>query len=473
MNVNKLSLFAFVLLFSTTSFAYNITIKINKAPNTKFFLGYYYGDNQYIKDSATTNKDGVMVFKGNEHLQGGIYLIANIQKALLFDFIVTEQNFSLETDTVDYVNNMKIKGSEENTVFFEYSKFTSKIATELAPYEKAYKSAKEKNDTAELRKNREKIAELEAKLTDYRTEVINTKPKFLLAKTFLMMRDPKIPEAPILENGKQDSSFVYNYYKEHFLDNFDFSDDRIVYTPVFAGRIIYYITKVIIQIPDSINKAADKIVGAALKHNSREISKWAIFWITNHYETSQYMGMDAVFVHMAKKYYADSTIAYWVDETLRYKIADKVEKTENNLIGLIGPNLAMPDTAWNIRELHKIKSKYTLVIFWDANCGRCKEEIPHLQKLYERLNKQKYDGGKYFEVYAVSLTPTADDWFKYVAQHKLPWINVSDLYNNSKYRKLYDVYSTPVIYLLGKDKKILAKRLSVEQVGEVIERGIE
>ena len=469
----KISLLGLLLVLIQHTQAYNITIKINKAPNTKFLLGYYYGDKQYIRDSAVTNKEGVMIFKGSEQLQGGIYLIANSEKALLFDFVVTEQNFSLETDTVDYTGHMKVKNSAENVTFFDYSKFTAKVGDELTPLEKSYKAAKEKNDTAEMRMYREKIIAAEKKLSDYRLDIIKNHPTHLLAKTFKMMRDPEIPEAPILSNGRKDSLFAYNYYKEHYFDNFDFADDRIVYTPVFGGRIEYYITKVIVQIPDSINKAADKIIGLALKHKSKEISKWCIFWITNHYETSPYMGMDAVFVHMAKNYYADSTKSFWVDETLRYKIMDKVSNTENNLLGLIGPNLVMPDTGWVMRELHKVKAKYTLVIFWDANCGRCKEEMPRLKELYEKLGKEQDKDGKYFEVYAVSLTNIAEEWKKYVADNKLKWINVSDLYNNTKFRRLYDVYSTPVVYLLGRDKKILAKRLSIEQVEDFISKGIE
>jgi thiol-disulfide isomerase/thioredoxin len=133
----------------------------------------------------------------------------------------------------------------------------------------------------------------------------------------------------------------------------------------------------------------------------------------------------------------------------------------------------MPDTNWTMQELHKIKAKYTMVIFWDANCGRCKEEMPRLKEAYTKLNNQIYAGGKYFEVYAVSLTNVAEEWKKYVADNKLKWINVSDLYNNTKFRRLYDIYSTPVIYLLGADKKILAKRLSVEQVEDFINKGIE
>lgn len=467
----KLLLLGLLLTGLQQAFAYQIVVKINKAPNTKFFIGYYYGDKQYIKDSATTNASGEMVFKGKDKLQGGIYLIASYDKALLFDFVVTEQNFSLETDTLDYSSHMKVKGSIENTAFFDYSRFTTKIGEELTPLEVAYKNAKSKNDTAAMRENREKIAVVEKRLTDYRINLAQKQPQLLLSKIFRMMRDIDIPEAPTLPNGRKDSLFSYSYFKEHFFDNFDFTDDRIVYTPVFHGRIEYYITKVIPQIPDSINKAADKII--ALAGNNKEVSKWCIFWITNNYETSPYMGMDAVFVHMAKKYYNDTIKAFWVDETLRFKIMDRVSNLENNLLGLIAPNLIMPDTNWTMQELHKIKAKYTMVIFWDANCGRCKEEMPRLKEAYTKLNNQIYAGGKYFEVYAVSLTNVAEEWKKYVADNKLKWINVSDLYNNTKFRRLYDIYSTPVIYLLGADKKILAKRLSVEQVEDFINKGIE
>ncbi|HYE53889.1 MAG TPA: hypothetical protein VD996_03570, partial [Chitinophagaceae bacterium] len=36
------------------------------------------------------------------------------------------------------------------------------------------------------------------------------------------------------------------------------------------------------------------------------------------------------------------------------------------------------------------------------------------------------------------------------------------------YRQLYDVYQTPVLYLLDKDKRIIAKKLNHIQIDEVI-----
>ncbi len=467
----KLSFSIFLILSFVTVNAYQITIKIKGMPNAKLYLGNYYGDKQYLKDSNNTDADGKIVFKGKDKLQGGIYLIATANKELLFDFVVTEQEFSLETDTSKLLGNMKVKGSLENQVFFDYSRYTIDISNRASVIEKELKQAKEKNDTAAERIAKEKIIKIETELADYRLNVIKQYPGLLLSKVFKMMRDVEIPETPILPNGRKDSLFAYNYYKAHFFDNFDFNDDRLSYTPVFHSRLEYYIKKVIPQIPDSINKAADMLVSKAIK--SKENSKWIIYWIADHYERSQYMGMDAVFVHMADKYYGDEKITFWVDEATRFKIKDRADNQRNNLIGNVGPNLTMPDTSFVIRELHQIKSKYTILIFWDANCGRCKEEIPRLKTLYEKLEKKPFAGGKYLEVYAVSLTPNGDEWIKFVRENKLKWINVSDLYNNSKFRKLYDVYSTPVVYLLNEKKEIVVKRLSIEQIEEVIERGIE
>ncbi|MES2690815.1 MAG: thioredoxin-like domain-containing protein, partial [Bacteroidota bacterium] len=245
----------------------------------------------------------------------------------------------------------------------------------------------------------------------------------------------------------------------------------ISYTPVFHSKIEYFITKVTPQVPDSINRAIDYLIDQTLK--SRETSKWCIYWITDHYEKSQYMGMDAVFVHMVDKYYKDTTRTFWIDETLRFKITDRADNLRNNLLGKIAPNLNMPDTGFTMRAIHDIKAKYTMLLFWDATCGRCKEEIPRLKVLYDKLNKEQYLKGLYFQVYAISMTTDAEEWKKYVRDNKLKWLNVSDLYNNTKYRKFYDIYSTPVIYLLNEKKEIIAKRLSVEQVEEFIEKGIE
>lgn len=475
--MRKLTSATFFVLLFTTLFAsakngYNITIKINGMPKQVLLMGYYYGDKQYIRDSTVTDATGKAVFKDVNPIEGGIYLIASGDRRLLFDFVVSETEFTLETDTSDLIEKMVVKGSPENTAFFDYSKYTAKAGREAQKLDEKLKAAKEKKDTAAERKLNEELRVVEKGVIDFRKKMMKENPSVLISKIFNMMQEIDVPAPPKNEKGEiTDSLFQYYYYREHYFDNFDFSDDRIVRTPVFHGKFQNYMLKVTPQIPDTIIKSADFIVQKSLK--SKEISKWVIYWITNHYETSQYMGMDAVFVHMAQKYYTDKNITFWLDDALRYKLTDRAEILSYNLLGKKAQNITLPDSGMRYQSMYNIKSDYTVVVFWDATCGRCKEEMPKLLDLYNELNAGlKPTAIKKIDVYAVSLTVEPETWKKYIIEHKLPWINVHDPLKESNFRRHYDVYSTPVVYLLGKDKKIIAKRLTIEQVKEFIEKGI-
>ncbi len=63
------------------------------------------------------------------------------------------------------------------------------------------------------------------------------------------------------------------------------------------------------------------------------------------------------------------------------------------------------------------------------------------------------------EVFAIYTQDDKKKWQDFIEKHKIDWTNCWDPENISNYRELYTVYSTPIMYLLDKDKKI--KSLSV------------
>ena len=109
------TLFATCLLISSTAFAGTpptpgCTIKITSKglkEGSTCLLACYYGDKNYIKDSAKANAKGEVVFTATEKYDQGIYLFVPPNKKY-FDFVMdAEQNFTLETDTLDYIKYMK------------------------------------------------------------------------------------------------------------------------------------------------------------------------------------------------------------------------------------------------------------------------------------------------------------------------------------------------------------------------------
>jgi thiol-disulfide isomerase/thioredoxin len=181
--------------------------------------------------------------------------------------------------------------------------------------------------------------------------------------------------------------------------------------------------------------------------------------LTSNYETSNIMGYDKIFVHIAEKYYLGKE-AFWVDSALRAKLTEKIEKIKPNILGTPAHDLLMPDTSFKMHSLYEVKAKFTVLAFWDPTCGHCKIEIPALSKYCDSAQK----AGINIEVFAVGIESDMDEWKKFIRDNKLHWTNVSDLYNNTKFRDYYDIYSTPVIYLLDEKKNIIAKRLDVEKL---------
>jgi peroxiredoxin len=458
-------LYAFLILSlfcSAQENGYEISFRVNGLKEgSKCILANYYGGSQYIQDSAFVT-NGKTVFKGKEPLAQGVYIFLPEGRPY-FDFIVDKtQHFSLKTDTADYIKNMKTEGSEENLLFYQYQKFVQSKQADTKLLQSA-KSSANKDSVARAEK---KLKEIDEQIKKYRADLVAAHPKTFVAKLLLLLTEPKIPEIPVLPNGRKDSTFEGRYYKQHFFDNIDFSDERLLYTPVFHSKIKYYLDKLTIQEvdpPDSLNAAVKLILDKA-KAN-KEVFKYLLNWMTYTYESSKVMGMEAVFVFIVENYHMKDQ-AQHLDSTRLYKITDKARMLKFTLLGTPAYPFSMKDTTGKTVALYDIKAKYTILVFWDYDCGHCKKEIPDLAKHYRE--KLKALG---VEVIAVESEQPDPKWKKFIREHDLNWINVgeTDDYQRAVIKKVYDIYVTPTMYLLDGNKRIRAKRISVEQLEGFIE----
>jgi len=270
-----------------------------------------------------------------------------------------------------------------------------------------------------------------------------------------------MPDFAPNKDGSKDTVSLYYYYKDHFFDNVNLKDDRLLFTPVFHPRLENFFTKMILQIPDSITKEADKII-AQLKPGS-EMFKYVVWWITNHYETSKIMGMDAVFVHMVQNYYTKEK-AFWVDDTQLFKIQERARILSPILVGKKVKNLVMADEKGAFRSLYDVKANYTVLYFWDPDCGHCKKVTPKLKQYYDSVK------GKGIQVYAVCTEVEMEKWRNFIKEYSLDWINVADPELRNNFRADFDITSTPQIFLLDQNKNIIAKRIEVSSLTEILQK---
>ncbi|CAN5315833.1 hypothetical protein BH09BAC2_BH09BAC2_06180 [soil metagenome] len=466
----KTWLLSFALLLSCNgAFAqgYKITLQTPNYKTGWAYLTYYFGKNINIQDSAFVNKAGIAVFKGDKKILPGIYSIVLPGKTKMFDFLIDkEQLISIKTDTTDLVNKTVIIGSKGNELFQKYQKFIN-IKSKLLQKEKiAYETATTAADSAKHKLN---FKTLNEELNNYRSDVIKKYPKSMLATLFAAMKDPKLLN--IIPVTGQDSLANYNYFKQHYWDDITFMDQRIIRTPFFIPKLETYFKEVLVQSPDSIIKEADYLL--LLARSDEEMYKFLLNWLTDEYINPKYMGQDAVFVHLFEKYHSKG-ISKWLNEKQLSTISTRAYMLMSNLIGNKAADLKMVTSAGSNFSLYEMDALYTIIVFWDPTCGHCKEVIPKIDSVYK--TKWKAQGVK---IYAVLTENEQAKWKEYIAEHHLnDWINVyqtEDVKNEEtrsglpSYRQLYDVTQTPTIYLLNKEKYIIAKKLSWQQIDEVLQ----
>jgi peroxiredoxin len=165
------------------------------------------------------------------------------------------------------------------------------------------------------------------------------------------------------------------------------------------------------------------------------------------------------------KYFASGEMDYWANAQLKKNLKDHADKLARGLIGKVGPNLMMQDQNLQPRSMYDIKKKYTILYFFDPDCGHCRKESPKLVDFYVR-NKNRFD----LEIFAVSADKSIQKMKDYIKEMKMTWITVNGprTYLKEHYQNLYYAETTPTLYILDRDKKVIARKLPVEKLEEFL-----
>jgi len=284
----------------------------------------------------------------------------------------------------------------------------------------------------------------------------------LLIKAF---QEPLIPSPPAGDDG----TFRWQFFKNHYFDGFDFSQEVFVNSPYLKQKTDFYLSdKMMAQIPDSVIVAVDYVLEKA--QANVEVFRWTLPYLLNKYFVPEVMGLDAVFVHISDKYYATGR-ADWVSEESLKKITDDAYMIRGVLLGkkaadvLVQPydrkSYSFSDS---LISLYDVKADYTVVFVWKPGCPHCKKTTGELIPFY---NEWKDKGVEIFSITSANQSEL-DKAISDINYEKMPWIVTADPYMRARaLQKFYGV-SLPKIYLLDKDKKIIASRIGPEQLPKII-----
>ena len=454
---------AFFLLFVSVlagAEGHKINLKIDSGANQKIKLANYYLGNIYLKDSLQLDASGAGVFRSDTLLPQGLYKIYLDEKNHFDILLGADQDFSMQKESFDSPD-IKIAGAVETAEFSKYTIFMQNLQKKGAEINNKLKTA----TGDEKAKLQTEMGGLTNQLHEYWFRIKNEYPNTFLSAFLLANYVPALDISTLpAEVQKNDSLLLlarFNFQKEHYWDYFDYTDERFLYTPFFKPKLETWFTKVLFQNYDSIKTEVFRFIEEV--RPSKRIFQFAVSWFLNASINSNIMGMDALFVDLARTYYFSGQ-AFWTNEEAMKKIRENVAFAEHNLIGKTAPDLTLENIDGEHVNLHKIQSKITIVLIYEPDCSHCKEFVPHLHKdVYQQFKD------KGLKVYAIYSMDKKEEWTEFVTKHNLyDWINVWDENHISQFKILYDARKTPAVYLLDENKQIIAKSITVEQIGELM-----
>jgi len=424
-------LFPFLTFCQPESKGYEIGFKSQNVKDKYIYLTGIYGNKPFIIDSAKYSKKQY-VFKNNkEVLPSGFYFIETKNGTVLADFIVDQTR----TFTIDITENQMIfTNSEENVV---YQQFKKDLSTGSDLWHYTY-----------------------------------TIPESLLGKYILAQYIPvPIPEFHwgSHEGREAAAQQYYLYLINHYFDNVDFKDIRLIRTPLDVDLKAFFMESLYPQTAENVIASIENLFKRILDNTPSpeqiDIKDFYLKKLIHLYMTAD-SKFDEVFVYLIDNYVSNITQSEFIadSEIIVFKrIADRMRKT---FVGQTVPPFESYTLDHYKISTAEIPTKYTLLWFWDPDCEHCIEYTPILCDFYTRYHNL-YD----FEVIAYSITEDYDRWIAFIKEHHLEWFNTSYAIEEPNYDpvEFFNFNDTPAIFILDKQHKIVARQFDLDELFEVFE----
>lgn len=421
----KITLPAILLLLSAANLhadGYRITLPTEKSDTSQYVLGGWRWGEKYYLDTVKAAK-GEITFKGKENLDCGQYFVSDLSGRKLLETIVPRENGNF---TIKYAKEGKgysvKKGNAENRIFTMFQNFV-----------------------------------------DYGWERLETRDQF--AAELASMGEMASAQCPgsITDIILGNTLFIPEKI-EDIRENFPFNDTIILNTRFAEDKLEQYLKLLQYNHNDTIVKEINRLIEEA---GNLELKGRIARTAYEYFYDAGIMGQEGVAVAIAQEWFLSGKLE-WPNPEGKFLLQTFVEFNRHSLIGMDAPELELTDTLGDKVSLRGMEGEYTIVYFYTDDCPTCRKETPELVDFVNNYN----DGT--LAVYAVYANDNVERWKRYINDELnifhpfMNWSNVYDPDFSSGFQILYNVISTPQMFLLDKEKKIIGRGLDMRSLKELL-----
>ena len=223
----------------------------------------------------------------------------------------------------------------------------------------------------------------------------------------------------------------------HFWDGIEAFDGPTDDNPVLASQLDFYFDKMVAPLPDSITLEISRLVERT--ESNPDLRDFILWHLLERYRHPEYMSQDQVFVWLYDQYFSQLEIKD-LNTTNLAMIQEKAERLRRLALFDVAPDIRLGDTL----VLQSVESEHIVLFFYDHSCEVCIEEKQELDSVCATLPEIK--------VLPIDL-------------------NMDQTANLSELLAIFDTYdieAKPLIYVLDKDKRIIAKKIRAKQIPSIL-----
>ncbi len=268
-----------------------------------------------------------------------------------------------------------------------------------------------------------------------------------------------LPDIPVMLTSPDDRA---RYLALHYWDKFNFKDTTLVHLPDITEQAIVNFMDIISMVDLNI---ADSAIATTFRSASSDKIMLHYFWDTfERYwnNPNSPMRNENFFIAMCRAVGKLSNI----DEAIKSNSHFKLKNTLKNRVGQKAANFTYTTNYGQDSSMQSISSPYTVLFFYNPDCETCvaiKEKMVSSTLLNRLLSERK------IKILAIYTDEDIEAWKRYQSQIPDSWINSYDKEQKIQGKELYDLRAMPTIYLLDKNKNVILKDVSIDNLEYFLE----
>lgn len=304
----------------------------------------------------------------------------------------------------------------------------------------------------------------------YRSSQVNAKAFDELENPILVRSANSAFPIPDIPESIKDGQERAVYLSKHYWDEFSFNDTSLISKPEITEQGFVDYIHILNYISFNHARKSLRIMLYKARENPAMLAHFGSLFQKYYYDANSPFRNEELYIPVLESLLSSSLLS----EADHEKYDFQEEMIHKNRVGTKAANFVytLPDGSW--KKMHAYKSDYLILLFIKPECKVCEEiknEIENSETLKEVFSRNSFSRSM-LTVLTVYPDDDIDLWRKSLPE--MPQKNWLHTYDNGMiitHKRVYDIKTIPTMHFLNRNKKILLKDTSVEEIESYFMKG--